>query len=264
MTGPLEKLKKRLGFLYAETGLMADREKISSAITGRLGTPVCLKRYYKGRGWGLKYLVLPDGATEPSHLVKAASRVIEHRVARHPLDGRYTCQTRFAREAEIISALAGLGLGPGLLLAGENFFVREFLPGCCLAELSPAGIACWLIRTLEALEEICNAGIFHSDPNAENVIIDQQSSRLGFIDSEIAVSGPVIGTVGPERRRYCHERLLSTLHSPEKKPAETNTCEKDLLAGVHEFYIKRDIPGLDPERAVALVRGEATPKERAL
>ena len=251
------RLKKKLGFLYAQFGLVTGKDRIAEKASSRLGTPVRLHPFPKGSGWGLKYLVFPAGASEPTHLVKAASRIIERRVARGTVVPYYPHPARFAREAEILGALAEIGLGPSMLMCEADFFVREYLPGCSLSELGQEDLVAWLPRVLEALEEICEAGILHTDPNAENVIVDRQNRRLSFIDSEVSVSGPPLGTVSPERRLFCHERLLATLsRRPRESSAAGKSFDERLPDLVREFYTHRKSPGLSPERAVALLQGE--------
>ncbi len=251
------RLKKKLGFFYAQLGLVTGKDRITEKVSSRLGTPVRLRPFLKGRGWGLKYLVFPAGACEPTHLVKAASRIIERRVARDKVIRYYPHPERFAREAEILGALAEIGLGPSILMCEADFFVREYLPGCPLSELGQEDLEAWLPRVLEALEEICEAGILHTDPNAENVIVDRQNRRLFFIDSEISISEPALGTVSPEHRLFCHERLLATLsRRPRESPAAGKPFDERLPSLVREFYTHRKSPGLSPERAVALLQGE--------
>ena len=265
MIESMVKLKKRLGFFYAELGLIAGKGRIAETVSRRLGTPVRLRPFVKGRGWGLKYLVLPEGASKPTHLVKAASRIIERRLTRDPAGNYHPYNQRFAREAEILGALAALGLGPSALLCEDDFFVREYVPGRCLYEIAEAELIVWLPRALEALEQMCDAGIFHTDPNAENVIVDPGSRRPVFIDSEVSVSGPALGTVSPERRLFCHERLLASL---SWKLSGVSAAEKhfseELLAVLQEFYRSRESLNLSPERAAALLQGEAVQRERPL
>jgi len=257
------RLKRRLGFHYAELGLAAGRGRIAAAVSARLGAPVSLRPFLKGRGWGLKYLVYPAKASGATHLAKAASSIIERRVMRDPAGRYYPYHERFAREAGIIGALAGIGLGPAVLLCEADFFVREYLPGRCLAELSEKDLAQWLPRALQALEKICEAGIFHTDTNAENVIVDTESGRLAFIDSEVQVSGPALGKVSPERRLFCHERLLATL-SRDLQAGSTavRRFNEEILETVREFYRSREPLNLSPERAVGLLLGDTAQMER--
>ena len=260
-----KKIIKTAGFFYAELGLIAGKGRIAEAVSSQLGTPVRLSPFPKGRGWGLKYLVLPEGASKPTHLVKAASRIIERRVARDPAGNYHPYYQRFAREAEILGALAAIGLGPPVLLCEADFFVREYVPGRCLYEITEAELIVWLPRALEALELMCETGIFHTDPNAENVIVDPGSRGLAFIDSEVSVSGPALGTVSRERRLFCHERLLASLSRKlSGEPAAEKHFSEELLAALQEFYRSRESLNLSPERAAALLQGEATQMKRPL
>ncbi|MBN2289406.1 MAG: hypothetical protein JXQ83_08750 [Candidatus Glassbacteria bacterium] len=247
---------KRAGFLYAELGLVTGKVDIVAETTARLGSPVHLLPFVKGRGWGLKYLVLPVGASGPTHLVKAASRVIERRVARDPASSYQPYYARFAREAEILGALAAVGLGPEILLLETGFFVREYVPGRCISELGSAELTLWLPRALEALEKICEAGIFHTDPSAENLVCNPERGRLAFIDSEVMVAGPALGALTAERRLFCHERLLATLARSRSAGPETGrSLGWELLEAVRQFYSRRGSPCLSPEHAVALLEG---------
>jgi hypothetical protein len=257
-------LKKHLGFLYAELGLTVGKVDMVGEITQKLGTPVRFQPFLKGRGWGLKYLVSPVDSPGPTHLAKAASRIIERRVARDPAGPYYPYHERFAREVEILEALANIGLGPSVLICESGFFVREFLPGCCLSELAEKDLKTWLPPALEALEKMCGAGIFHTDTNAQNVIVDQENGHLAFIDSEVMVSGPALGEVSPERRLFCHERLLSTVsrNLSKKTTADGGHISEELLAAAKEFYRCRKSLKLSPERAAMLLRGEAVNMRR--
>ncbi len=263
MTERLKYLKKHLGFIYAEFGLVTGKVEMVVEITRRLGGPLRLIPYLKGHGWGLKYLVIPEGASGPTHLVKAASRVIERRVARDPAGKYYPYYRRFAREAEILAALADIGLGPSILCCEACFFVREYLPGHSLRELPHEQLIIWLPRALEALEKACEAGIFHSDPNAGNVIVDLSGGRLAFIDSEVAVEGTALGRITPERRLFCHERLLATAgRDSSGRPAGSGRANEELARIAGDFYGRHESVGLAPERAAALLLGEESQMRR--
>ena len=251
-------IKKTLGFFYAELGLVTGKASIADSVSRKLGKPVSLARFIKGRGWGLKYLVVQAGAGSPSHVVKAASKVIERRI-RGVLGPDYIHYSqRFALEASVLGSLAGIGLGPGIQLCEKGFFMRDFLPGLCLLDLPPDELAKWLPRAFESIDRMCDAGFFHTDPNAGNVLIDPESGQVSFIDSEIPSIGGKPGEVDSRRRVYCHERLLYSLGLHwRKKRRFPDDLERNLSSRAKDYYSSAGEPAVSPERAAALLTGEA-------
>ena len=255
-------LKKIAGFIYAESGLVTSKTRIELAVSRKLATPVRLKRLTKGRGWGLKYLVFSPGRTEPEHLVKAASRVIEARLKKALGMDYMEFDQRFSFETRVLNALADIGHGPRVELCEYGFFLREFLPGTCLLDLTNDQLSLQLPEILRTLDQICDSGIFHTDPNAGNVILDPSSGRISLIDSEVPLRETPPLTIGPERRAYCHERLLYTAGLGLRLRRNTGGELIPRLAGrVKEYYCSAENPALSPERAAALLEGRASQME---
>jgi hypothetical protein len=254
----LYKLKRKIGFLYAEPGLAAGRGLIAKAISTKIGRPVKLKRLFKGSGWGLKYLVYEQDESSPAYLVKAASLVIERRLRRVLGQDYLTYPERLKMETEILSALARIGLGPFVILCEKEFLVREFLPGFSLIELPLPDIKKWLPKVLEAIDRFCDSGVLHTDPNSANVIVDPGEGKIGFIDSEIPAPGS--DKIVPERikRAFCHERLLYSLGRDLRKKAgfEPESLET-LFPPVNDYYNQSAGGILSPRRAIDLVKGRA-------
>ena len=258
-------LKKIAGFIYAESGLVTSKTRIELALSRHLGVPVRLKRFYKGRGWGLKYLVFSAGRTEPDHLVKAASRVIEARLKKALGKDYVPFDQRFSFEARVLNSLAEIGHGPRVELCENGFFLREYLPGTCLLELPDDQLSLSLPDILRTLDRICASGIFHTDPNAGNVILNPAAGRISLIDSEVPLRETPPPTIGPERRAYCHERLLYTAGLDLRLRRNAGPALIPRLAGlVKEFYGSAENPALAPERAADLLEGRAGQMEMPL
>jgi hypothetical protein len=252
----LYKLKRRIGFLYAELGLAAGRDLIAKVISAKIGRPVKLARLFKGSGWGLKYLVYEQGESSPAYLVKAASLIIERRF-QHVMGRDYlTYPERFKMESEILSALARIGLGPCVILCEKDFFVRGFLPGFSLVELPLPDIKKWLPKVLKAIDLFCDSGIFHTDPNSANVIVDPGEGKIGFIDSEIPTPGSDKIVAERAKRAFCHERLLYSLGRDLRKKAgfEPESLET-LFPPVKDYYDQSAGGILSPKRAIDLLIG---------
>lgn len=252
-------IKKILGFYYAELGLVTGKAAITRSVSGKLGKPVSLARFVKGRGWGLKYLIVQHGAGQPSHVVKAASRVIERRI-KGVLGADYMHYSeRFTLEASVLRSLAGIGLGPEIQLCEKGFFMRDFMPGACLLDLPPEALIEWLPAVLESVDRMCDSGIFHTDPNAGNVLIDPQSGRVSLIDSEVPPKGARPGEIDSRRRAYCHERLLYSLGPRLRKKRQfPDHLARNLLSRTKDYYSGSSEPALPAGRAAALLTGEAT------
>ncbi len=250
-------IKKTLGFFYAELGLVTGKAAIAENVSLKLSKPVSLARFIKGRGWGLKYLVVQQGATRPSHVVKAASRVIERRIRRILGPDYLHYSERFALEASVLQSLAGIGLGPEIQLCEKGFFMRDFLPGVCLLDLPPEELIKWLPRAFESVDRMCDSGIFHTDLNAGNVLIDSENGRVAFIDSEIPSKGGKPGVIDSQRRAYCHERLLYSLgrHWRRKKRFPDDLAQK-LLSRAKDYYSSEGESAISAERAAALLTGK--------
>ncbi len=243
-TDTLAKRNRKLSFILNELGLSVSSKRIARELETELGVRLKLERFYPGRGWGLKYLAFKPGTLIPFALIKASSRIIERRL-RAALAPNYTVPSRrFALEAEVLSRLAELDLGPKVLLLREHYFVREYLDGTTLAELPPSDIAALLPTVLDSIERACASGVFHTDLNAGNVII-RPGGRVGFIDCE--VPGSSNGEPpGKKDRIYCHERLLHSL-----PPA---ACRSKLLAdAAARYYETAENPPFDSTRVKALL-----------
>ena len=256
MKESLYKLKRRVGFLYAELGLAAGRGLIAKAISAKIGRPVRLARLFKGSGWGLKYLVYEQGESSPAYLVKAASLIIERRLQRVIGREYLAYSERFKMESEVLSGLARISLGPCVILCEKDFFVREFLPGFSLIELPLPDIKKWLPKVLEAIDRFCDSGVFHTDPNSANVIVDPGENKIGFIDSEIPAPGS--DKIVPERtkRAFCHERLLYSLGRDLRKKADFEPELLEMLfPPVNDYYNQSAGRILSPGRAIDLVKG---------
>jgi len=252
----LYKLKRRIGFLYAELGLAAGRGLIAKAISAKIGRPVKLARLFKGSGWGLKYLVYEQGESSPAYLVKTASLIIERRLQRVIGREYLTYRERFKMESEVLSSLARIGLGPCVILCEKDFFVREFLPGFSLIELPLPDIKKWLPKVLESIDRFCDSGVFHTDPNSANVIVNPGENKIGFIDSEIPAPGS--DKIVPERtkRAFCHERLLYSLGRDLRKKAGFKPELLEMLfPPVNDYYNQSAGNILSPGRAIDLVKG---------
>lgn len=252
-------IKKTLGFFYAELGLVTGKAAIAESVSFKLGKPVSLARFIKGRGWGLKYMVVQQGASRPSHVVKAASKVIERRIKRVLGPEYIHYSERFAREASVLQSLVGIGLGPDIQLCEKGFFMRDFMPGLCLLELPPEELIEWLPGALESVDRMCDAGVFHTDPNAGNVLIEPESGRVSFIDSEIPSKGGIPGKIDSPRRAYCHERLLYSLGLDwRKKRRFKDDLVQKLLSRVDDYYSSAGEPAISAGRATALLTGKET------
>lgn len=248
---------RKLRFFYNERGLLADRREIIAGLHGQLGWRPELRRLYRGRGWGLKYLVVRTGDSDPAAVVKTASRLIESRLRRSLGELYFPPTERFRRECDILRRLAELGLAPPVILCGETFFARGWLPGAPLDDLPPERLAELLPGVLAGIDRACAAEVYHTDLNAGNVIVSA-NDEIGFIDCEI----PASLDSSADRRRmrsYCHERLLASLARPARDAAAT--AARQLATAVKRYYASSPDPAVDPERAAGLLRREL-PQER--
>ncbi|MCE5269798.1 hypothetical protein LLH00_00765 [bacterium] len=223
-------LRQRAAFLWAERSLLADLGAVRDSLSRRLGRPVRLERYIRGRGWGIKYIVAGKIPECPAALVKIASRVIERRLQRVQAENYLPPVERYRQEASVIVTLAREGLGPELIESGPGWFARGFLPGRCLTELPPEELAEYLPAVLDAADRAVAAGVFHTDMNADNVIVGPLDRRVGFIDSEWPQTGPLAGLDSIAVRRYCYRRLLFTLGRDYAAAAEPAFRERILAA----------------------------------
>jgi tRNA A-37 threonylcarbamoyl transferase component Bud32 len=240
----LKPRNRKLSFVFNELGLNVSRKRIARELAVELGITPKLERFYPGHGWGLKYLAFKEGARNPFAVIKASSSIIERRL-RVALSTKYAVPSRrFALEAEVLSRLANIDLGPKVMLLREHFFVREYLEGKALAEFQPQEIAGLLTKVLGSIERAYGSGIFHTDLNAGNVII-RPDGRIGFIDCEVPASN--IGEPPGERERvYCHERLLHSLPAAVRK-------DSLLTDAATRYYEAAANPPLTVARAIALL-----------
>jgi len=156
-----------------------------------------------------------------------------------------------------LSALAEIGLGPGVLICDTDFFVRSFLPGLTLKYMPLPDLEHWLPEVLKAIDRMCGSGIFHTDPNAGNVIIDKHAKKIGFIDSEIPARIRTERTLSDEDRRFCHERLLYTLSRDwMNRGLPSSTMKQKILSGAYNYYNSTPCGLLTPQRAVDLLTGK--------
>ena len=204
-------LRQIASFLWAERSLLADPETIRLELSARLDRPLLLKRFIRGRGWGLKFLLESEGPDRPLILLKIASRILERRLQRSQGGNYLPPAERYSQETEVILALAREGLGPQLIDSGPSWFARDFMEGHCLHEFPPDELAAVMPQVLAAVDRVVEAGIFHTDINSNNVIIGPDCMQVGFIDSEWPKTGPLAGLDRAAVRRYCHRRLLFTL-----------------------------------------------------
>jgi tRNA A-37 threonylcarbamoyl transferase component Bud32 len=242
-------LRRKLSFIINELGLNISSKRIARELATELGIAPTLERFYPGRGWGLKYLAFKPGAKNPFAVIKASSRLIERRL-KVALAQKYTIPSRrFALEAEVLSRLAELNLGPKVLLCREHYFVRKYLEGRALAELQPEEIAGLLPTVLDSIERAYSNGVFHTDLNAGNVIIRLDGS-VGFIDCEVP-AGNSGKHPGEKDRIYCHERLLHSLPQAVSK----STLLADAVARYYETVAN---PPLSVDRVKALLCDDDT------
>lgn len=256
----LDRIRRELGFLYNQRSLAIGREELAAIIAERLGRPVRLRRFIRGRGWGLKYLVMEGQDKRPSWVAKVASLGMERRL-RQAVPREYRPHPeRFHREAATLEALARLGLGPEVLLVHEHFFVRRWLIGLPLDELPPLGAALALPLALEALDRACAAGVLHTDPASGNLLIDPSQGRISLIDSEIPGPDHRPGEpVSAVERKFCHERLLWTLGRALRERGRKPERE-GVLQAARGWYGQAGAP-LEPERAAGLLTGQISQME---
>jgi hypothetical protein len=246
-------LRQMASFLWAERSLLADPERIRLELSARLNRPLLLKRFIRGRGWGLKYLMAPGNRNQPAILVKIASRILERRIQRSQGGNYLPPFERYSQETEVIQALAREGLGPHLIDSGSAWFARDFMEGRCLNDLPPDELAAVLPRVLAAVDRAVDAGIFHTDMNSNNVIIGPDCMQVGFIDSEWPKAGPLAGLDSPAVRRYCHRRLLFTLGRDYRAARETGFRER--LTGLAEAHYGATDGPLSREETSLLLSG---------
>jgi len=247
-------LRQRAAFLWAERFILAGRGTVRDSLARSLGRPVRLERYLRGKGWGVKYIVAGENPDCPTALVKVASRVIERRLRRVQGANYLPPVERYRQEAAVIAALAREGLGPELLDSGPGWFARGFLPGRCLTELPPDELAAALPSVLAAVDRASAAGIFHTDMNADNVIVVRPDWRVGFIDSEWPQTGALAGLDTAAVRRYCHRRLLFTLGRDYPAVAETQFRER--ILGLVLTHFGASAGPLSREEAALMLTGQ--------
>ncbi|MBW7998200.1 MAG: hypothetical protein FVQ81_16845 [Candidatus Glassbacteria bacterium] len=224
------------------------RKQLAGELTGLLGYQPSLERFYPGRGWGLKYLLYKPGEQVPVAVLKVASMIIERRL-RTRLGETYMAPAgRFERESGILARLAAIGLGPGVLACLEDYFVRDYIAGQTLAGMSAAQIARRLPSVLDAVDRACAAGIFHTDLNAGNVIVEP-TGGIKFIDCEIPRDPPDEANDIAGARAYCHQRLLYSL-------AGATGCDTVISDTAGEYFSAAENPPISPEQASALVLGK--------
>lgn len=243
MTGKLIEIRKRLSFLYLERSILAGKDEITTELENALGEKLSLKRFYRGSGWGLKYVAFTGKHNSGSLLVKAASAAIEKRIKNDSRHRYLEPDERLKREAEILRKLSVIGRAPRVVHAGRYFFAREFVEGRAVNSLPSAEKTGAIAECLAALDQALDHGIFHTDTNASNLILT--GSGVMMIDSEV----PRETLVGEEQRVYCHERFLSSLFDSRSVLPET-------ISAVEEYYRNSSNPVLTPERAVSLLGGE--------
>jgi len=248
---------KKVAFRLAEIFLVTPRREIESGLARAAGSSMRLERYISGRGWGIKYLAWPEGAEGPAWVVKAASRLIESRLRRSLKEGYLGHAERFRRECRLLERLEKIGLGPAVLLCEEGFFARQFVAGTCLVQLPPKEISGHVEEVLGAIERMAEAGVFHTDPNAGNVIVRSEGSGCCFVDSEIPGRDDPEGDLSSLRRVYCHERFLHSL-SPEKIRLPAIVSGKVMSLAANFFDRMGDESPVPPARAAALVSGNAS------
>ncbi|HLA39727.1 MAG TPA: hypothetical protein VJ417_07015 [Candidatus Glassbacteria bacterium] len=251
---------KKFGFRLAELTLKVRLREIEKEVSRAAGCPVRLERFIRGRGWGVKYLGFPTGGDSPAWVVKAASGLIEFRL-KQALKGAYIpAGERFSRECRLLEELEKLALGPRVLLCTQGFFAREFVAGTPLTELSPGDLPAHVEPVLQAIERTVVEKVFHTDPNATNVIVRADGGGYCLIDSEIPGEDDPEGELASIRRVYCHERFLYSL-SPVKIKLPSHVSSKALSVAVNFFDRMGDDAPVPPARVAALVSGNATPVE---
>lgn len=246
-------LRQIASFLWAERSLLADPDRIRLELSARQNCPLLLKRFIRGRGWGLKYLLTAGNRDQPVILVKIASRMLERLIQRSQGGNYLPPAERYSQEAEVIQALAREGLGPHLIDSGPAWFARDFMEGRCLNDLPPDELAAVLPLVLAAVDRAVDAGIFHTDMNSNNVIIGPDCKKVGFIDSEWPKTGPLADLDPTAVRRYCHRRLLFTLGRDYRAARETGFRES--LIGLAEAYYCATNGPLSREETAILLSG---------
>ncbi|MFH1068955.1 MAG: hypothetical protein V1794_04965 [Candidatus Glassbacteria bacterium] len=251
-------LFRKAGFRLAELFLATPASEIQQAVALKAGSPVRLERYFTGSGWGIKYLVYPAGAESPGWVVKASSGLIEFRLKLVEKKKYVPPAERFRRECRLLAALEKIGLGPSVLLCEDGYFVRGFIDGTCLADLPPLEIAGHVEPVLRSIEKMAAENVFHTDPNAANVIVRRDGPGYCFIDSELPGREDPEGRLAVARRIYCHERLLHSL-GPDKLKLPVHVASKVMSVAVNLFdRMGEDCP-VPPARVASLMSGSASP-----
>jgi hypothetical protein len=241
-------LLKYLKFRIHELSLATPLADVRRELEKLLGEPLVTRRMPLGNGWSLKYLAYSESRPEPAALIKVASRMIERRLKAGIGHWYAPPASRYVQEAEVLSALARLDLAPEVLLVGENYQIRRYTMGACLAAMPETEVATCLPLVLGAIDTAWRAGIFHTDINAGNVIITQ-SGGVHFIDSETPSKHTTGEPLGENYRAYGHERLIETL-ARLGNPGET------VAATLKDYYAAHDGP-LTTQRAGELLAGRA-------
>lgn len=243
-----------LRFIYRETGLIASKKEIIHALGEALHTEVRLRRFTKGRGWGVKYLVQDRNTGKTAAVVKAASRSVERRIEKRWPDRYLHYTERFSRECRLLERLASAGLGPRVVLCAGAFFAREYLPGSSLLELPPARVAGLIGGVCDTLEAVNREGIPHTDPNPGNIILEPETGRLRLIDCENPLHAPESPEVLEKLRVYNHERFIHVLGRELRASRDSGGLE-EIAAAVESTYTRPGSP-VPADRALALLRGE--------
>jgi hypothetical protein len=249
----LATLIRNLRFRWNELGLVTRRREISESLGTVLGSTPRLERFVTGHGWGLKYLVFVAADSKPRAVVKTASLLIERRLRIHLGESYHPPSERFQRESALLTRLAGIGLGPDVLLCREEFFARSYIDGQALADLPPDRIVELLPVVLDALEKACTQNIFHTDPAPGNLLVDREGG-IKFIDSEIPALPADFSTDDIVSRAFCYQRLLFGL-------SKLGPVREHLASRAAALISEYGNPPLSHGHVAALVLGEVMPGE---
>jgi len=92
----------------------------------------------------------------------------------------------FDRERRALAAADSLGVGPRLLLAGDNFLVRGFIDGVALHVARPHGDRAYFAAAKLALRRLHRAGVCHNDLAKEQNWLRGTDGQAYLTDFQLA------------------------------------------------------------------------------